>query len=364
MRLALAEAEKGRGRTHPNPAVGSLVVRDGRIVGRGYHQKAGQPHAEAMALAQAGKRAKGAELYVTLEPCDHFGRTPPCTQAIIDAGIARVYVGSSDPNPLVSGRGLRRLRRAGLEVKTGVLRQACDEANRSFFKYITTGRPFVVLKAAITLDGKIATATGDSRWVTGAAARERVHLWRDELDAILVGAGTVIADDPLLTTRLEGSPVSGRVPRTAVRIVLDGRLAAPPEAKIFDVTQGPVLVATTRKSGRALDVLKTRGVEVISLPGSEDRVDLAALLDELGRRGLTSLLVEGGAEVYGGFLRGGLADELRVFLAPRLAGAEGLSWSGNLGIERMDAALRLSEVSLERLGDDVLLVGRPATPSA
>ncbi len=317
MRLALAEAEKGRGRTHPNPVVGALVVRGSRIISRGHHERAGGPHAEVVALRKAGARARGADLYVTLEPCNHRGRTPPCTEAILASGVKRVFYGSDDPNPLVEGHGARRLRRAGLTVVGGVLRAQCDASNEQWFKFITTGLPWVVLKAAVTLDGKLATRAGDSKWISSEESRALVHEWRNRLDAVLVGAGTVRADDPHLTVR--GVP-GGRNP---VRVVLG---TPPKDARLL------------RKPG-----------ETIVAGGPLKRV-----LRNLAARGLTSVLVEGGARVHGEFLRTGLWDELRLFVAPKIFGRDALSWAGLA--EAREAELR----SVTRVGPDVLLTLRPA----
>jgi len=313
MRLALVEAEKGRGRTHPNPVVGAVVVRAGRVIARGHHEKAGLPHAEVNALRKAGPRARGAELYVTLEPCNHQGRTPRCTEALLAAGVRRVFYGSTDPNPLVDGRGGRRLARAGVEVHGGVLRSECDASNEPWFKFITSGLPFVVLKAAITLDGKLA---GGPQPISSELSRALVHRWRDQLDAILVGAGTVRADDPLLTVR---GVLGGRNP---VRVVLG---MPPPRARLL------------REPG-----------ETIVAKGP-----LRSVLRDLAKRGLTSVLVEGGAKVHGEFLRTGLWDELRLFIAPKIFGSQALSWAG------LDAARDLDLRSVARLGPDLLLTLRP-----
>jgi len=318
MRLALAEAEKGRGRTHPNPAVGAVVVRGGRVVSRGHHQKAGLPHAEVNALGAAGAKARGADVYVTLEPCNHQGRTPPCTDALIAAGVRRVFFGSADPNPLVDGHGARRLRRARIEVRAGVLRAQCDAANEAWFKFITTGIPWVVLKAAITLDGKLATAAGDSKWISSEASRRLVHRWRNELDAVLIGAGTVRVDDPRLTVR------GVRGGRNPLRVVLG---TIPPRARIL------------RQPG-----------ETIS-----ERGPLLAVLRRLGRRGITTVLVEGGAKVHGAFLAAQLWDELRLFIAPKIFGAEALSWAGQSRSRSLAAELQ----AVERIGPDLLVICRP-----
>ena len=317
MSLALAEAEKGRGRTHPNPAVGAVVVRGGRVVGRGHHRKAGLPHAEVNALRAAGERARGADVYVTLEPCNHQGRTPPCTHALIAAGVRRVIFGSRDPNPLVHGKGAQALRRAGIEVRAGLLREACDASNEPWFKFITTGTPWVVLKAAITLDGKLATRAGDSRWISSEPSRRLVHHWRDRIDAVLVGAGTVRADDPRLTVRgIRGG-------RNPLRVVL-GEI--PKRARIL------------REPGETLI----------------ERGPVRGVLRRLAARGITSVLVEGGARVHGEFLRAGSWDELRLFVAPKIFGPDGLSWAGDAS--RYPLSLR----TVKRVGSDVLLVLRPA----
>ena len=316
MRLALAEAEKGRGRTHPNPIVGALVVRGSRIISRGHHERAGGPHAEVVALRKAGARARGADLYVSLEPCNHRGRTPPCTDAILASGVKRVFYGSDDPNPLVDGHGARKLRKAGLTVVGGVLRAQCDASNEQWFKFITTGLPWVVLKAAVTLDGKLATRGGDSKWISSEESRALVHEWRNELDAVLVGAGTVRADDPHLTVR--GVP-GGRNP---VRVVL----GTPPEGSRLLREPGETIVAGG---------------------------PLKRLLRNLAARGLTSVLVEGGACVHGEFLRTGLWDELRLFVAPKIFGRDALSWAGLAGAR--EAELR----SVTRVGPDALLTLRP-----
>jgi diaminohydroxyphosphoribosylaminopyrimidine deaminase/5-amino-6-(5-phosphoribosylamino)uracil reductase len=351
MRLAIAEAEKGQGRTSPNPAVGAVVVRDGRVVGRGHHARAGGPHAEVVALAAAGGRARGADLYTTLEPCDHFGKTPPCSRAVIAAGVRRVFVGSRDPNPKVNGRGMARLRRAGVQVVTDVLREACDRLNAPWFHFITTGRPYVTLKAAITLDGRIATGSGDSRWVTGEAARAEVHRLRDRVDAVVVGAGTALADDPLLTTRLPGG--GGRDP---VRVVLDSRLRLPRRLHLFHPeSAAPTLVAhvTEREPrlGAGVEPLRCRA-------GRDGRVDLADLLARLRARGVAHVLVEGGGEVHRAFLAAGLADEVLLFVAPKILGG-GVPWLSGEGPARMADALRLENVEVRAVGEDLVVRGVP-----
>ena len=356
MRLAIREAEKGLGRTSPNPAVGAVIVKAGRVVARGHHARAGGPHAEAAALAAAGRRARGADLYTTLEPCDHQGRTPPCSAAILSAGVRRVFVGSQDPNPLVDGKGIARLVAGGVEVVPDVLRGECDALNAHWFRFITAHRPYVTLKAAVTLDGKLATRTGDSRWVTGPAARAVVHRLRDRVDAVLIGAGTARADDPRLTTRLP----TGRG-RDPIRIVLDTGLGLPAGLKLFrQRSEARTIVAHATSRTRALGPR----VELLRCRRAAGGVDLADLLARLGARGITHLLVEGGAAVHGSFLRAGLVDRIVLFVAPRIAGGDGLGWVGGAGVARMTDALRLREVEVEQVGEDLLVTGEPAGPLA
>ncbi len=355
MRMALEEAAKGLGRTSPNPVVGAVLVKSGRIIARGYHRRAGTAHAEVVALEAAGAKARGADLYTTLEPCDHYGRTPPCSQALIDAGVRRVITASSDPNPKVNGKGVARLRRAGVEVLTGVLKDEADELNRPFFKVMRTGLPFVTLKAAVTLDGKLATATGDSRWVTGEQARAWVHRLRDQVDVILVGATTARRDNPQLTTRLQGG--GGKDP---VRVVVDSHLRLPSTLQVFTQrSPARTVVATLEEpSARKARRLLATGTDVWQFPEKQGRVDLEALMRRLAREGLNHVLVEGGAEMYGSFLREELADELLLFVAPKLIGGEGLSWSGSLGVKQMARALTVGALSMEQVGTDLLLRAR------
>ncbi|WP_242394744.1 bifunctional diaminohydroxyphosphoribosylaminopyrimidine deaminase/5-amino-6-(5-phosphoribosylamino)uracil reductase RibD [Anaeromyxobacter oryzisoli] len=353
MRLAVREAQKGLGRTSPNPAVGAVLVKNGRVIARGHHARAGGPHAEVVALRAAGGLARGADLYTTLEPCDHQGKTPPCSLAILAAGVRRVFVGSRDPNPLVNGRGVARLERGGITVVRDVLRDACDRVNAHWFTWITEGRPHVTLKAAVTLDGRIATRTGDARWVTGEAARAWVHRLRDRVDAVLVGAGTARADDPELTTRLPGG--RGHDP---VRVVLDTDLELPARLKLFHPrSAAPTLVAhassRARRFGPGVELLRCRRAR-------GGGVELRDLLAKLAARGVTHVLVEGGAHVHASFLEAGLVDRVAVIVAPKLAGADGLPLVARRGPARMADALRLSGVQVERLGDDVLVAGVPA----
>jgi diaminohydroxyphosphoribosylaminopyrimidine deaminase/5-amino-6-(5-phosphoribosylamino)uracil reductase len=355
MRLALEEAAKGLGRTSPNPVVGALLVKGGRIIARGYHRRAGTAHAEVVALEAAGSKARGADLYTTLEPCDHYGRTPPCSQAVLEAGVRRVIVGSADPNPKVNGKGVARLRRAGVEVLTGILQEEADKLNRPFFKAVSTGLPYVTLKAAATLDGKLATATGDSRWVTGEEARAWVHRLRDQVDVILVGANTVRLDNPQLTTRLPDG--GGKDP---VRVVVDSHLRLSPKLKVF-TQRSPartVVVTLEDPAGRKAKRFHDAGAEVWQGREKDGRVDLESLLRRIAKEGLNHVLVEGGAETYGSFLREKLADELALFIAPKLIGSEGLSWAGELGVKQMTQALSLENLTVQKLGEDLLLQAR------
>ena len=352
MALALELAARGGGRTSPNPMVGAVIVKNGQVIGQGWHRRCGGLHAEREALAACTADPAGATMYVTLEPCCHQGRQPPCTDAILAAGIARVVVGSGDPNPLVAGKGLAVLREHGVRVDTGVLKGACDALNRVFFHYIRTRRPYVVLKYAMTLDGKTATRTGASRWITGEAARRRVHEDRNRYAAILVGIGTVLADDPLLTCRVEG----GRDP---LRVVCDSALRLPLDAGLVKTAgQVPTVVAAARPNQEKKAALEAAGCRVWDLPGPDGKVDLNALLDRLGAEEIDSVVVEGGATVAGAFLDAGLVQHLQVYIAPKLfGGAAAPSPVAGLGAALPAEALRLREFTVTRLGDDILLEG-------
>ncbi|MFH2127366.1 MAG: bifunctional diaminohydroxyphosphoribosylaminopyrimidine deaminase/5-amino-6-(5-phosphoribosylamino)uracil reductase RibD [Pseudomonadota bacterium] len=352
MRRALALTRRGLGHSSPNPAVGAVVVRNGQVVGQGWHAKAGEPHAEVHALRGAGELARGAAIYVTLEPCHHAGRTPPCTKAILAAGIERVVYGASDPNPRVPGGGGRFLSEQGLAVTPGVLAPACEWEHRFFITHITIGRPHVILKTAATMDGKTASATGHSRWVTGPASRRFVHRVRGWVDAIMVGAGTALTDDPQLTCRLANRP-------NPLRVVVDSKLRLPVTAKVLDPAQGPgCLVACLRDAPEdQARRLTEAGAQVLRLPADDQgRVDLAAFLDELGARGVTSLLTEGGAGLAWSLLKGGLVNEVMYFFAPKLVGgATAPGMVGGSGLERMDQAWQLCRPVVRRFGDDVML---------
>lgn len=359
MRRALELAALSRGRTSPNPMVGAVIVRDGQIVGEGYHQRAGTPHAEIHALRAAGERSRGATLYVNLEPCNHYGRTPPCTEALIAAGIAEVHMAMLDPNPLVNGQGRARLEAAGLRTVVGECAEAAAELNEAFGTYITTGRPWVIAKFAASLDGKIATRTGESRWISGEASRRYTHELRDTVDAILVGASTVIADDPLLTTRLPGRAV-----RHPLRVILDSAGRVPLSARVLDPTlPAQTLVATTTAMPAAKrQALETQRAQVVTLPpDAQGRVDLPALLTELGRRQVTSLLVEGGGTVLEAFFRGRLVHKAMVFLSPIIIGGrEAPTAVAGVGVAHLSEAPRLTRMRVEPLGEDLLISGYPS----
>ena len=362
MRRALALAAQGAGRVSPNPLVGAVVVRGGHIVGEGYHQAVGGPHAEVHAIEAAGEAAQGATLYVTLEPCNHHGRTPPCTRKILSAGITRVVSAMTDPNPDVAGGGHAVLTARGIAVHCGLCEHEARRLNESFIKYVRTRRPFVVLKLAATLDGRIATRTGDARWVTGPAARERVHRLRHALDAIMVGAGTVAADDPQLTARL---PEGGSV--DPVRIVLDTRLRMAVSARMLHQASA---AATYIVCGPAADEadrrrLEAAGARILEMPLKAGGIDLGALMERLGAMGLTSLLIEGGARVAGSALAAGIVDKIVFHYAPKiLGGDDGWPMLRGAGAAVMQEALALSDVVVERLGDDIAVEGYIGPPCA
>ncbi|MBN1484516.1 MAG: bifunctional diaminohydroxyphosphoribosylaminopyrimidine deaminase/5-amino-6-(5-phosphoribosylamino)uracil reductase RibD [Chloroflexia bacterium] len=362
MQRALALAERARGRTSPNPLVGAVLVRDGEIVGEGYHQQAGGPHAEIYALRAAGERSRGATLYVTLEPCSHHGRTPPCTEALIAAGIAAAHMAMLDPNPRVNGQGRARLEQAGIVTTVGLGAREAARQNEAFITYIRQGRPFVIAKYACSLDGKIATRSGESRWISGEQSRRRVHELRDQMDAIMVGANTVLNDDPRLTTRL---PERESV-QHPLRIVADSRGRLPLAARVFDpALPGRTILATTAACPQEQrEALEERGTEILLLPAGEGgRLDLAALLRALGQREITSLLVEGGGTLLDAFFRARLVDRVLAFIAPLIIGgaAAPAAVSGE-GVARLGQAARLRELEVERVGPDLLLSGYPHWP--
>ena len=363
MRHACELAVRASGNTNPNPLVGAVVVRDGTVIGEGFHERYGELHAERRALVDCHERGEdpsGATIYVTLEPCSHHGHQPPCADALVEAGVKRVVIGSSDPNPLVAGKGVKRLRAAGIEVLEGVERDRCDAINQVFFHFITTGRPYVVCKWAMTADGRIASASGDARWVTGELSRAHGHALRNRLAAIMVGSRTVALDNPQLTCRLEGG-------RTPVRVVCDSRLSISPEsALVRSAHEGRVVVASASLADDALlakaRTLRDTGVEVLELPGADGRVDLVALMAQLGAEGIDSVLVEGGAQLHAAVLGAGLANEVVAYIAPKVVGGTGAAGPvGGAGVMRMADALVMGAPSVEALGDNVRMSWRLGT---
>ena len=361
MERALELARGALGTTSPNPAVGAVIVSDGEVLGEGFTQPPPGDHAEIVALKQAGERARGATLYVTLEPCPHVGRTPPCADAIIEAGIAEVHYAVADPDPQVDGGGHRRLEAAGVSVHAGEGEAEARRINEAYVKHRTRGIPFVIAKFAASLDGRIAAASGDSRWVSGPQSREWAHDLRTKVDAILVGSSTVVTDDPLLTARPGGRDAQ----RQPLRIVVDSRGRTPAMARVLGSTgEGRTLIATVEgapsASGGWSASMRAAGAEVIALPAKDRRVDLLALLRELGKRDILSLLVEGGGVVLGSFFDGGLVDKVHAIIAPMVIGAEDAPAAvAGRGAYRMADALRLRDITVKRLGDDLLVSGYP-----
>jgi diaminohydroxyphosphoribosylaminopyrimidine deaminase/5-amino-6-(5-phosphoribosylamino)uracil reductase len=354
MTMALDLARKGQGYTSPNPMVGAVVVKDGEVIGSGYHQAVGLAHAEVNAIEDAGAQTKGATLYVNLEPCNHTGRTPPCTRKILDAGIKRVVVAMEDPNTKAGG-GAALLRRHGIEVLIGVCEEPAKKLNEAFLKYVHTKRPFVLLKCAATLDGRIATRSGDSKWVTGEKARKFVHQLRHAVDAILVGIGTIQADDPSLTTRLDSG--NGLDP---VRIVLDTHLSISPSARILqlDSNSDTILVTGDRVPANKRRAVKKKGVRLIELPIHKDGIEMQPLMDRLGKMGITSLLVEGGSRVIASAFSSGIVDKVLFFYAPKiLGGDDGIPICRGPGPERMKDCIRIKNIRVQRFDDDVMIEG-------
>ncbi|HVA69103.1 MAG TPA: bifunctional diaminohydroxyphosphoribosylaminopyrimidine deaminase/5-amino-6-(5-phosphoribosylamino)uracil reductase RibD [Candidatus Binataceae bacterium] len=353
MREALALARAMLGRTSPNPAVGCVIVKAGRIVGRGATAEGGRPHAETIALAEAGRRARDATVYVSLEPCAHQGVTPPCARALIDSGVARVVAGCVDPYRAVRGRGLAMLRRGGVAVTAGVLESECIRLNEGFFTRVRRGRPFATLKLALSLDGRIAAASGDSRWISSDASRDLVHRWRAESDAVIVGAGTVIADNPRLNCRIAG----GRDP---IRVVIDGQLRCSPEARVFRIRSKASAILVTIPRNLALARARFAGarVEVIACDSqagaAAEQIDLAVLMREFGRRGFSRVLIEGGAHLAGFALAAGVVDRVAFFLAPIIVGS-GIPAVEGIAAARIKDAIRLVAMSPRAVGPDLLI---------
>ncbi|MGE6630518.1 bifunctional diaminohydroxyphosphoribosylaminopyrimidine deaminase/5-amino-6-(5-phosphoribosylamino)uracil reductase RibD [Bacillus sp. NPDC077027] len=353
MKLALENAKAMKGQTSPNPLVGAVIVRDNEIVGVGAHMKAGEPHAEIQALRMAGEKAKDATIYVTLEPCSHHGRTGPCAEALVKAGVKTVVVAALDPNPLVAGRGIDILNHADIHVITGVCEEDSIQMNEVFNHFITKKTPFVTLKTGITLDGKIASSTSDSKWITSEESRYDAHHIRSMNDAILVGANTVILDDPSLTSRIP----DGRNP---IRVILDSRLSIPLTAKVITDDLAPTWVFTTKKADRhKISALEEAGVKVF-VTGGEDRVEITEVLQLLGENQVSSLMIEGGGQVNASFLEQALVEKMVIYMAPKLiGGSKSPSFFGGEGISLMSNAIELNPLTIEQLGKDFKITGYP-----
>ena len=391
MRHAIELAKKGGGYVHPNPLVGCVVVNNGEIIAEGYHEKYGEYHAERNALLRCQSETKGASLYVTLEPCCHYGKTPPCTEIIIEKGIKKVFVGILDPNPLVAGKGVKILQDAGIEVEVGLCEDEIRELNKVFLKYITTKHPYVIMKTAMTLDGKIAAFTGDSRWVTNEQSRKLVHELRSEMAAVIVGIGTVLADDPMLNVRLEGNP------HQPIRIVVDSKLRMPIDSQLVNTAKeyrtivANTVISSDRRESRPersesfcqrqknlqqlneispfrsasvemtkkMRTLESLGVEIIECQSNNGHVNINDLMFKLGAMGIDSLLLEGGGTLNAAFLEAGCVDEVWAFIAPKIIGGEGAKTpvSGN-GIEKMSNAIQLQNIDIQNINGDILIKGK------
>lgn len=350
MRLALKEALKGAGWTNPNPLVGAVIVKDGRIIGKGYHRRYGELHAERNAIADCKESMEGAAMYVTLEPCCHYGRTPPCTEAIIEQGISRVVIGSGDPNPLVAGKGIKVLKEHGIQVDTGVLKEECDDVNQVFFHFIKTGLPYVVMKYAMTADGKIATYTGASRWITGEEARLQVQKARHRYAGIMVGVNTVLTDDPMLNCRLpEGN--------SPVRIICDTSLRTPLTANVVKTAKEiPTILATACDEEEKRSRYLEHGCEILSVPKKEGHIDLGELMKKLGERKVDSVLLDGGATLNYSALKAGIVNKVQTYLAPKIfGGTTAKSPVGGTGIELPEQAFLLKKGRITEIGDDILI---------
>ena len=354
MQRALDLARRATGRTSPNPLVGAVVVKEGQVIGEGYHQKAGTPHAEVHALNAAGENARDATIYVTLEPCCHWGRTPPCTAALINAGIAQVYIAEIDPNPKVAGKGVHQLQEAGLNVHVGLCGQEAAELNEIYRKYIQTGIPFVILKTAMSLDGKIATASGESQWITSEASRQRGHEIRDVVDAILVGRGTVERDNPALTTRLQD-----KQGQDAIRIVLDSHARTPTDARIFNAESrtGVIIAVTPDAPAENVAALQKAAAEVVTVPAVDGKVCFKSLMEILGKREITSILIEGGGEINASAVAAGIVDKVMCFIAPKIIGGRNAPGPiGGEGFPKLSDVPHLRRVRITPMPDTDFLI--------
>lgn len=355
MERALELAEKGVGYTSPNPLVGAVIVKDGKIIGEGCHEFFGGPHAEINAFNHASEEVGGAEMYVTLEPCSHYGKTPPCARAIVKKGIKKVVVALEDPNPKVSGRGIKLLREAGIEVITGVMEEESRKLNEIFIKYITSGLPFCILKSAMTLDGKTAAVTGDSKWVTNEESRQYVHKLRHRVSSVMAGIGTVLSDDPYLTTRISG--MEGRDP---VRIIVDSSARIPLTANVLNLNSraGTILAVTERASDARLKELEKKGAKIIMTPMVNNRVDLKYLMKALGKMEIDSVFLEGGSELNYSALEADIVDKVNIFIAPKLIGGKDAKTPvGGSGRQLMQEAVTLKEIKTYAFGEDTMIEG-------
>lgn len=353
MNIALVLAEKGKGFTSPNPLVGAVIVKNEKVIGQGFHQKAGGPHAEVHAINSATESVEGATMYVTLEPCSHYGKTHPCAELIIEKKIKRVVVAATDPNPLVSGNGLKKLKEAGIEVTAGVLEQESMQLNEVFNKYITTKLPFVVMKYAMTLDGKIATETGASKWISSETARKHAHLLRGYLNGIMIGVDTVIKDDPYLTCRIPGY-------LNPTRIILDSRLRIPDQANLLkDQSHAPTILLTTKHApAEKIKLLNNRNIEVLIVPELDGRIDLNQAMKVLGEKGIDSILLEGGGTLNGAALEAKIVDKVNLYVAPKLIGGEkAISPVRGRGVDTISEAFNIERTNYQRIGNDLLVEG-------
>lgn len=353
MKRALELAELGRGKVAPNPMVGAVIVKAGKIIGEGYHKKYGDNHAEVNAFENATEDVSGATLYVTLEPCAHYGKTPPCAKRIVKEGIKKVVIGVLDPNPLVAGKGVNILKDAGIEVVVGVLEEECRKINEVFMKYIKTSRPFVLMKYAMSLDGKISTATGKSKWISCEKSRRDVHKLRNNLSAIMVGINTVIKDNPMLNCRIEG----GNDP---IRIIVDSNLRIPLDSKIVNTSNNiSTIVATTHKADKdKIKLLEERNVEVIVSKEKDGRVDITSLIDKLGEKKIDSILLEGGSEINFSCLQEGIVDKVRIYIAPKILGGNNAKGAvGGRGVSEMIDSFNIENIDISTIGSDIVVEG-------
>lgn len=353
MREAIKEAKRGLGFTNPNPLVGAVIVKDGKIISRGYHARYGELHAERNAINNATEDIKGADMYVTLEPCSHYGKQPPCCEAIAEAGIKRVYIGSRDPNPKVCGKGVEYLKKHGIEVFEDVLRDECDKINNIFFHYITTGMPYVIMKIAMTADGKTASKTGHSKWITNSISRENSHLTRKRVSAIMIGINTVLEDNPMLNCRCDN-------PKHPLRVVCDNNLRIPLDCNLVrTANEIPTLVATVSNDVDKIDKLRKCGVEIVKTNG--EKVNLTELMTELGNRKIDSVLVEGGSTLHWSMLEENLTDELHLYIAPKIIGGKDAKTAvGGIGLESVNDTFTFTSPEIELLGDDILITYKRA----